>query len=395
MKKRLNHTFLLVSAIIIILMVVLFSFIFYQLLCEEVSESLQNNAVILENALETSDNESEIEKKMNFENLRVTIVDKEGKVIFDNFADTKQMDNHKDRPEIDDALETGEGSCVRHSDTLAKNTFYYALRRTDGTVLRVGKESDSIYSILLEILPEIIAIIALIFVVSWILTLLFAKNIIKPIQRMAEDMDSIEEKDGYKELVPFIRKIKTQHEDIMKSAKMRQVFTANVSHELKTPLTSISGYAELIENGMAADDDVRRFAKEIHRNSKRLLTLINDTIRLSELDMTEKTIEFEDIDLYEMTAAVKQIAEYKLTVNDYFDLMMIWFRDVLYMKATNDVNGLIFKDEVYDIKKQAAKRSYQGIETIIRALETAKVRISANVNFDLVIELLLLTIKEN
>ena len=230
MKKRLNHTFLLVSAIIITLMVILFSFVFYQLLGEEVNESLQNNAVILENALETSDNESEIEKKMNFENLRVTIVDKEGKVIFDNFADTKQMDNHKDRPEIDDALETGEGSCVRHSDTLAKNTFYYALRRTDGTVLRVGKESDSIYSILLEILPEIIAIIELIFVVSWILTLLFAKNIIKPIQRMAEDMDSIEEKDGYKELVPFIRKIKTQHEDIMKSAKMRQVFTANVSH---------------------------------------------------------------------------------------------------------------------------------------------------------------------
>ena len=164
MKKRLNHTFLLVSAIIITLMVILFSFVFYQLLGEEVNESLQNNAVILENALETSDNESEIEKKMNFENLRVTIVDKEGKVIFDNFADTKQMDNHKDRPEIDDALETGEGSCVRHSDTLAKNTFYYALRRTDGTVLRVGK----------EILPEIIAFIALIFVVSWILTLLFA-----------------------------------------------------------------------------------------------------------------------------------------------------------------------------------------------------------------------------
>ena len=102
-----------------------------------------------------------------------------------------------------------------------------------------------------------------------------------------------------------------------------------------------------------------------------------------------------DIDLYEMTEAVKQIAEYKLTVNDYFDLMMIWFRDVLYMKATNDANGLIFKDEVYDIKKQAARHSYQGIETILKALETAKIRISANVNFDLVVELLLLTIKEN
>ena len=103
----------------------------------------------------------------------------------------------------------------------------------------------------------------------------------------------------------------------------------------------------------------------------------------------------EDIDLYEMTGAVKQIAEYKLSVNDYFDLMMIWFRDVLYLKATNDVDGLIFKDEVYDIKKQAATRSYQGIETILEALEKAKIRLNANVNFDLVIELLLLTIKEN
>ncbi len=103
----------------------------------------------------------------------------------------------------------------------------------------------------------------------------------------------------------------------------------------------------------------------------------------------------DDIDVYEMGAAVKQISDYKLQVQDYFDLMMIWFRDVLYMKATNDVNGLIFKDEVYDIKKQAAKHSYQGIEVILESLEKAKVRLNANVNFDLVIELLLMTIKEN
>jgi DNA polymerase-3 subunit delta' len=96
-----------------------------------------------------------------------------------------------------------------------------------------------------------------------------------------------------------------------------------------------------------------------------------------------------------MTQAVKQISEYKLQIEDYFDLMMIWFRDILYMKATNDVNGLIFKDEVYDIKKQAAKRSYNGIEEILQALDKAKIRLNANVNFDLVIELLLLTIKEN
>ncbi len=102
----------------------------------------------------------------------------------------------------------------------------------------------------------------------------------------------------------------------------------------------------------------------------------------------------DDIELYEMGEAVKQISEYKLEIQDYFDLMMIWYRDVLYMKATNDANKLIFKDEVYDIKNQAAKKSYQGIENIIEALEKAKVRLNANVNFDLVIELLLLTMKE-
>lgn len=102
-----------------------------------------------------------------------------------------------------------------------------------------------------------------------------------------------------------------------------------------------------------------------------------------------------DIDLYEMMEAIKQISEYKLEINDYFDIMMIWYRDVLLYKATADVNHLIFKDEVYEIKKSTSKSSYEGIERILKALEKAKVRLNANVNFDLVVELLLLTIKEN
>ena len=102
-----------------------------------------------------------------------------------------------------------------------------------------------------------------------------------------------------------------------------------------------------------------------------------------------------EIDLYEMMEAVKQISEYKLEINDYFDIMMIWYRDVLLYKATADVNHLVFRDEIYDIKKSASKSSYEGIEQILEALEKAKVRLNANVNFDLVIELLLLTIKEN
>lgn len=103
----------------------------------------------------------------------------------------------------------------------------------------------------------------------------------------------------------------------------------------------------------------------------------------------------EDMDLYELNGCIKQVNEYKSRIQEYFDLLTLWFRDVLYMKATNDVNNLIFKDEVYDIKKQAARRSFSGIETILQTLEQSRVRLNANVNFDLMIELLLLTIKEN
>lgn len=103
----------------------------------------------------------------------------------------------------------------------------------------------------------------------------------------------------------------------------------------------------------------------------------------------------DDIDLYEMTQAVKQIGEYKLEITDYFDLMMIWYRDVLIYKATKDVNQLIFQEEVYNIKKETDRCSYEGVETILEALEKAKARLKANVNFELTIELLLLTIKEN
>ena len=103
----------------------------------------------------------------------------------------------------------------------------------------------------------------------------------------------------------------------------------------------------------------------------------------------------EDMDLFEMNEQIKLVSEYKNRIDEFLDLLTLWFRDVLYAKATNDVRNLIFKDEVYDIKKQAAKRSYYGIESILNSLEQTRVRLNANVNFELVIEMLLLTIKEN
>ena len=102
-----------------------------------------------------------------------------------------------------------------------------------------------------------------------------------------------------------------------------------------------------------------------------------------------------EMELNEIVAAVKNISVYKLEITDYLDIIMIWYRDVLLYKATKEIDNVVFKDQLQSIKEQARKSSYEGIELILESLEKAKARLKANVNFDLVMELLFLTIKEN
>lgn len=102
-----------------------------------------------------------------------------------------------------------------------------------------------------------------------------------------------------------------------------------------------------------------------------------------------------DIDVTDMIAAIKRVNEYKMDVNDYLDIICIWYRDILLFKATNDVNHLVFREEIQNIRKVAGRTSYEGLESVLQALETAKNRLNANVNFDLTMELLLMEIKEN
>jgi DNA polymerase-3 subunit delta' len=117
-----------------------------------------------------------------------------------------------------------------------------------------------------------------------------------------------------------------------------------------------------------------------------------DELKSEAISLVKK---LEDMDLYELNGCIKQVNEFKPRIHEFFDLLTLWYRDVLYFKSTENVTHLIFKDEVYDIKKQAAKKSYSGIETILRSIEQTRRRLNANVNYDLSIELLLLTIKEN
>ena len=231
-------------------------------------------------------------------NIRVSIITPDGEVIYDNNANIGKMDNHLDREEIKEALETGSGQAVRKSSTLEKSLYYHAILLEDGNILRAAREVNNILSIFYSSAPVIFIMVVLLFLLCMVIAGYFTRKLLEPIEYLANNLDENKRIETYSELTPFMNTIYKQHEDIMKGARMRQDFTANVSHELKTPLTSISGYSELIENGMATDDDIRRFAKEIHKNSSRLLTLINDIIRLSELDATDASHTFEPIDLY-------------------------------------------------------------------------------------------------
>ena len=228
--------------------------------------------------------------------LRVTIVLPSGEVVYDNRVDTAGMDNHAHRREIKLAMENGEGYDVRESETLDRNTFYYAMRLTDGSVLRAAKEASSIWNIYLRAAPLIVLIAVLLIALSAGATNALTRRVVEPIRRMTEKTDAEKEIKVYPELAPLLSKIHSQHEEIIRSADMRAEFTANVSHELKTPLTSITGYAELIESGMAEGEMIKRFAGEIHKNASRLLTLINDTIRLSQMDEDRNVIEREIMD---------------------------------------------------------------------------------------------------
>ena len=171
-------------------------------------------------------------------------------------------------------------------------------------MLRVAKEASSMWSIYASAFPGVAVLMFLILALCFLLSSRATAALMAPITQLAEHLDEQDTVPVYKEMIPFVNTIRKQHEDILRNAKMRQDFTANVSHELKTPLTSISGYAELIEHNMVSQTDIPRFAGEIHRSANRLLRTINDIIKLSELDVMETT-----------TLAVERLSLYRMAEN--------------------------------------------------------------------------------
>lgn len=296
MKKKINFQLMAIATVAIFATVFLISAVFYELYRDQIIEDLRAYSGLMSD--EVFLNKAKEGTFTDTTQFRMTLIGEDGSVLFDSEADNSSMDNHGGRPEVLEAREEGEGISVRHSDTMRRSTFYYARLLEDGSVLRVSREAGSIWSIFYRAMPVVTLIVVVLIILCMIMSHFLTKRLMAPIEQLAKSLDKTDEIAAYEELQPFINMIQTQHEDIMKNALIRQEFTANVSHELKTPLTSISGYAELIETGMASDEDVRRFARGIHKNSNRLLTLINDIIRLSELDGQEEEAAKESVNLY-------------------------------------------------------------------------------------------------
>lgn len=300
MKKKINFQLIVIAVIAVITTTIGITYIYYSLFQKQVQKDLRISAEILTDSGYFENNSMNVEDinfSTNLEELRITWIDKDGTVLYDNDNSAELLGNHLSRPEVSEAFETGKGEIVRKSDTMNMNTFYYAILLKNGTVVRVATQARSIISVFATATPLVLLILLVIMIICVVLAHILTKQLLKPIEVTAQNLEDLSQEPKYKELVPFVNMIRKQHADILSSAKIRQDFTANVSHELKTPLTAISGYAELIQNHMVPKEREEHFVTEIKKNAERLLSLINDIIRLSELDHSANDPSFEELDL--------------------------------------------------------------------------------------------------
>ena len=276
--------------------IVVTTFAYYGFFRREIEENLVHECRLVAESYDKLSSPDELEKYSG-EDFRITLIDKDGSVLYESDADHMTMKNHLDRPEIRSAAKTGTGSDTRLSDTLGTEDHYYAVRLDDHSILRVSIQTDSIIALFERSLLIIICIIIGIILVAMIASVKLTDKLIAPLKRIPEILEKdrpLTDADMYPEVIPLVEEIRSARNA---QSEMRQEFTANVSHELKTPLTSISGYAELIESGMAKGADSVEFAGRIRKESDRMLALIGDILRLSELDSIGDTHLDDVIDL--------------------------------------------------------------------------------------------------
>lgn len=322
MRKRIFKNMCLMAIGICLFAYTVIFFVFNYVFGMQTEKYVQDETYYLAEVMDQlSENDAAMEYLDSMKTIsssRITWIDSDGTVLFDSSSDWHTMENHLKRPEVVQAFETGASSEVRHSSTLEERTYYFAVLLQNNTVLRLSISTDSVYSLYVSMLPALIIILVILIVIVLVLTHTMTNSIVRPINNL--DLVKPENSCPYEELEPLLGRIHRQNEERQKNEKMRREFSANVSHELKTPLTSISGYAELMKDGMVSPSDVPSFAEKIYKEAARLIGLVNDIIKISRLDERKIGIEKESVDLYAMAEDICQRLEnvaqkYKVSID--------------------------------------------------------------------------------
>ncbi|NLD18693.1 MAG: PAS domain-containing protein [Clostridiales bacterium] len=463
MNKKIFKSMIAVSSAVLLLCILCISYVLYGYFGDIIKDELRTEAVLISQGIEDDSNYLE---SMNSIDNRITLVDEDGKVLFDSQADAASMQNHAGRDEISEAAAEGEGSSVRYSDTLDTKTIYFAKLLSDGKIVRVSQDQSVAMLLLKGIIGPVIIIFAVIIILTSMISRMISKKIIKPINEM--NLNDPEAEEPYVELAPLITKIRRQNDHIQEQMtdmergrnefkaitenmsegfllidksmeiishnsaalmllgnedmsephtalelnrskgfrmaaeealsgnhsqqpletenrqynimanpvyekgeivgaviiivdvtekeqrdKLRREFTSNVSHELKTPLTTIYGVSDMMAEGLVKAADVKNFGKSIKDESGRMISLIDDIIKLSKLDENPMPEEVSDVDLFE-------------TAKDVIDRLNLYAGEKnvnLYLDGEHTlIKGLqpLCSEVVYNLCENAIKYNKEG-----------------------------------
>lgn len=266
-------------------------------LAQVTRSELHDEAEIVAAALDSTVNDIAVLERVDIDNTRLTLIAEDGTVIYDNQEPAATMENHGQRPEVLQARETGHGSDERDSTTIGEVMLYEAVLLDNGQVIRIAQAQAGVLSILLSFVGPLLIIAAMVIVVSFFAARRESRAIIAPLLDVDLDHPKRNMEAAYAEMVPMLERIESQRQELKQQMRvladndrMRREFTANITHELKTPLTTISGYAELISSDMVVDEaDIKDFGSRIYREAGRLTSLVNDILTLSNLDEAERS----------------------------------------------------------------------------------------------------------
>lgn len=300
MKDRIRYSLMYMGVIAALFAVYFTMRVFEGEMADQLKSQLRENLRLIETAYvaDTLGNEPQQLSKFASKDLRITLIDSKGGILYDSDAEAVKMENHNDREEVIDAFAKGVGEDLRYSSTLQAKVFYFAKRLNDGKVLRLGMRQANLQKVFSKTIPYLIVLLAAIVAAAILIAIGLSRAFISPLQKLVDQLGTPEWmniENVYKEIAPLVNTIRKQDLELQltieqlsnekqKITHLKDEFTANASHELKTPLTSISGYAELIENDMAKPEDVKVFAGKIHKEALRLQSIANDIITLSKLD---------------------------------------------------------------------------------------------------------------